>query len=262
MASRFNFKLLKGADPQAQYNAIETKDSMTFYLLDTGVGYLGETKLFDATDDKDIVTDMLAEDFVADDSTVASTSAIINYVTEKINAADVLSTSFFRKVESHTLTADDIANDSISLPEGAAEGDVGLLFTADTDAEDGGESYYFVSLKDYLQNVYTAESTNSIEMSISEDNKISANLKIQEGEESIKVDEENGGVYIDKATTINDGDGTAEGGEAPSASKLVTEEALVNYIIDAVLPAVEDAIDEALADVVTYDTDDGTSTTE
>ncbi len=261
----FKFKLLTSTDPQAQYDAITTKDTMTFYLLNTGVGYLGNVKLFDATADgtaiSNIVTDMLAEGFVADDTSVASTKAIIDYVAEKVsNVSGVLTTSFFRKVESHTLTADDLANDAITLPEGVVEGEVGLLFTADTDDTDGGESYYFISLKNYLQNVYTFESTNSIEMVTGADNKISANLKIKDGEESIVVDEENGGVYINKATVINDGDGTDEGGTAPDAAKLVTEEALVNYIVNSVLPAVDAAIQEALETVVTYTVDDGTTT--
>lgn len=264
MASNFKFRILNGTDPQAQYDAITTKDSLTFYLLSTGIGYFGTIKLFDATTDdsgseiSNLVTDMLAEGYTGDDTTVASTKAIVDYVAEKVsNVSGVLTTSFFRKVESHTLTADDLTNDAISLPSDVAEGDVGLLFTADTDAEDGGESYYFISLNNYLQNVYTFESTNSIEMVTGEDNKITANLKIKSDETSLKIDETNGGVYIEKATEVNDGDGTDEGGEAPSATKLVTEEALVNYVVNSVLPAVDVAIQEALSDVVTAAIDDG-----
>lgn len=252
MASNFKFKILTGADPQAQYDAIATKDALTFYLLNTGIGYLGETKLFDATDDFPLVTDLLAEGYVGDDETYASTKAIVDYVTSKVNdTAEMLTVSFFRKVVSHTLTEKDLANDAISVPENCVAGDVGLLFTSDTDAEDGGETYYFISLMDYLQHVHSFESTSSIEMVVAEDNTVTANLKIKADEESIKVDEENGGVYIEKATVINDGDGTDEGGEAPSAVKLVTEEALVNYIVNSVLPAIDSSIQEALSDVVT-----------
>lgn len=252
MASNFKFKILTGADPQAQYDAIATKDALTFYLLNTGIGYLGETKLFDATDDFPLVTDLLAEGYVGDDETYASTKAIVDYVTSKVNdTAEMLTVSFFRKVVSHTLTEEDLANDAISVPENCVAGDVGLLFTSDTDAEDGGETYYFISLMDYLQHVHSFESTSSIEMVVAEDNTVTANLKIKADEESIKVDEENGGVYIEKATVINDGDGTDEGGEAPSAVKLVTEEALVNYIVNSVLPAIDSSIQEALSDVVT-----------
>lgn len=257
--ANFKFKILTGTDPQAQYDAITTKDSMTFYLLNNGIGYLGETLLFNATDDSDMITDMLGEGYTGDDATVASTKAIVDFVSAKVgDVASALNDAFFRKVESHTLTAEDMEDDTISKPAGVKEGDVGLLFTADTDNEDGGETFYFISLVDYLQNVYTVESTKSIEMTMSSDNKITANLIIKDGEESIKVDEENGGVYVEKATTINDGDGT-EGSEAPSAAKLVTEEALVNYIVNSVLPAVDAAIQEALTDVVTYAVNDGTS---
>ena len=260
MASNFKFKILTGADPQAQYDAIVTKDALTFYLLNTGIGYLGSVKLFDATDDYAYVTNMLGDGYTGDDTTVASTKAIVDFVTAKVgNVADALTNKFFTQVVSHTITDDDLTNDRISLPEGTKTGDVGLLFTADTDNEEGGEDYYFISLVNYLQNVYTFESTDSIEMVTGAGNKISANLKIKDGEESIKVDEENGGVYIEKATAINDGDGTDEGGEAPSATKLVTEEALVNYVINSILPAVDTAIAEALNDVVTAAIDDGTT---
>ena len=226
----------------------------------------GEVKLFDATESKNsgeisnLVTNMLAEDYTGDDLTVASTKAIVDYVAAKVgNVSTVLTSSFFKSVTSHTITADDLTNDSISLPDGVEEGEVGLLFTADTDNEEGGESYVFISLKNYLQNVYTFEASKSIEFTVGDDNKVTANLKFKDGEQSLLVDEENGGVYINKATIVNDGDGTDEGGEAPSADKLVTEEALVNYVVNAVLPAVNQAIQEALQDVVTASIEDGTS---
>ena len=163
MASKFKFKLLTNEDPQAQYDSIVTKDPMTFYLLNTGIGYLGDVKLFDATDGtiKNLVTDMLSKDFVPDDVSAASTNAIVKYVTEKVsNISALLTVKFFRKVESHTITEDDITKGEISFPEGAKVGDVGLLFTADTDDKDGGESYYFIPLTDYLQSVYSFASSN------------------------------------------------------------------------------------------------------
>lgn len=265
MANRFQFKILTGPDPQAQYDAIVTKDAMTFYLLNNGVGYFGTTKLFDANNDandiSNLVTDMTGADYAGDDTSVASTKAIVDYVALKVsNVSSVLTTAFFRKVESHTVTSSDLTNPAISLPVGTVEGEKGLLFTADVDGTDGGETFFFISLEDYLKCVYTFESTASIEMVTGSDNKVTANLKIKADESSLKIDETNGGVYIDKATIINDGDGTPDGGDAPSATKLVTEEALVNYVINSVLPAVNAAITEALADVVTYTTDDGTTT--
>lgn len=250
MASNFKFRIFNGSDPAAQYAAVVTKDPMTFYLLANGIGYLGETKLFDATDDYGMVTDMLGEGYTGDNTTYASTKAIVDLVTAKVgDVAAALNNAFFTNVVSHTVTADDLANDAISFPEGVKEGDVGLLFTADTDNEEGGEQYYFISLVDYLQNVYTVESTSSIEMAMSADNKITANLKIKADEESIKVDAENGGVYIEKAATINDAEGQA------SAVKLVTEQALVNYIVSSIVPAINktinDSIEAALVDVIT-----------
>lgn len=241
MANKFQFKLLTSADPQAQYDAITTKDDMTFYLLKNGVGYLGSVKLFDANNDSELVTNMLTDGYTGDNISIASTKAIVDYVTAKVsNASGILSTAFFRKVESYTITADDLTNSSITLPSGTVEGEVGLLFTADVNGSDNGdEQYFFISLKNYLKNVYTPENSNSINMSISSDNKIKANLKIKSDETSLKVDEKNGGVYLEKATTVNE--------DAPSAAKLITEDVLVNYI------------KSVMANAVTYTEDDGTT---
>lgn len=241
MANKFQFKLLTSADPQAQYDAIITKDDMTFYLLKNGVGYLGSVKLFDANNDSELVTNMLTDGYTGDNTSIASTKAIVDYVTAKVsNASGILNTAFFRKVESHTITADDLTDSSITLPSGTVEGEVGLLFTADVNGnDDGDEQYFFISLKNYLKNVYTPENSNSINMSISSDNKIKANLKIKSDETSLKVDEENGGVYIEKATTVNE--------DAPSAAKLITEDVLVNYI------------KSVMANAITYTEDDGTT---
>lgn len=307
MATKFKFKLLTGSDPQAQYDAITTKDSMTFYLLSTGIGYLGDTPLFgggaqntvvmtsetltspesgklyvlsnvtynsealtglyfyngstlDSYSDELIATyiqnilttDMSTDGYTGDNNTIASTKAIMDLINAKLSDSSIVNAAFFRKVESHTLTADDLTNSAIQLPSGAKEGDVGLLFTADTDADDGGESYYFISLVSYLTSVYDVENSDSINMSMSADNKIKAELNIKSTETSLKVDETNGGVYLEKATTVND--------STPSTDKLITEAVLVDYVQNAVLPAVTEAINEALADVVTYTVDDGTTT--
>lgn len=307
MATKFKFKLLTGSDPQAQYDAITTKDSMTFYLLSTGIGYLGDTPLFGGGAQNTVVmtsgtltspesgklyvlsnvtynsetltglyfyngstldsysdelistyiqniltTDMSTDGYTGDNNTIASTKAIMDLINAKLSDSSIVNAAFFRKVESHTLTADDLTNSAIQLPSGAKEGDVGLLFTADTDAEDGGESYYFISLVSYLTSVYDVENSDSINMSMSADNKIKAELNIKSTETSLKVDETNGGVYLEKATTVND--------STPSTDKLITEAVLVDYVQNAVLPAVTEAINEALADVVTYTVDDGTTT--
>ena len=241
MDNRFQFKLLTSADPQAQYDAIVTKDDMTFYLLKNGVGYLGSVKLFDANSDSELVTNMLTDGYTGDNISIASTKAIVDYVTAKVsNASGILNTAFFRKVESHTITADDLTDSSITLPSGTVEGEVGLLFTADVNGnDDGNEQYFFISLKNYLKNVYTPENSNSINMSISSDNKIKAELNIKSDETSLKVDEKNGGVYLEKASVINE--------DAPSAAKLITEDVLVNYI------------KSVMANAITYTEDDGTT---
>lgn len=308
MATKFKFHLLTGTDPQAQYDAITTKDSMTFYLLNTGIGYLGNTPLFGGGAQKTVVmtsgtltnpeagklyvlnnvtygsdtltglyfyngtsldsfsddliatyiqgiltTDMSAEDYTGDNQTIASTKAIMDLINDKLSDSSIVNAAFFRKVESHTLTAADLTNTSIQLPAGAKEGDVGLLFTADTNGtEDGDESYYFISLVSYLTSTYDVEDSNSIDMTMSSDNKIKAELKIKSTETSMKVDETNGGVYLEKASTIDE--------TTPSADKLITEAVLVDYIQNSVLTAVTEAINEALADVVTYSVDNGTTT--
>lgn len=303
--SNFMFKILNGADPNAQYAAITTPDPLTFYLLGNGVGYLGTTPLFGGdtqkvvvmtsgtltnpeqgklyvldsiTYDVDILTglyfyngtsmvsysDKLMSEYIADimttsmtgvgytgdDNTFASTKAIIDVINLKLSDSSIVNAAFFRKVESHVLTAEDISNVAISKPEGVLEGDVGLLFTADTNAEAGGEEYYYVSLKNYVT-IYTASSTSSIEMSVDDANNITANLKIKSEENSLKVDDVNGGVYLEKTESINE--------TTPSANSLVTEAALVSYIQNSVLTAVTQAINEAMSDVVTYGIDDGTA---
>lgn len=307
MATKFKFKLLTGSDPQAQYDAITTKDSMTFYLLSTGIGYLGDTPLFGGGAQNTVVmtsgtltspesgklyvlsnvtynsetltglyfyngstldsysdelistyiqniltTDMSTDGYTGDNNTIASTKAIMNLINAKLSDSSIVNAAFFRKVESHTLTADDLTNTAIQLPAGAKEGDVGLLFTADTDDVDGGESYYFISLVSYLTSTYTVDNTNSINMSMSSDNKITADLNIKTTETSMKIDETDGGVYLEKAETIDE--------DAPSADKLITEAVLVDYIQNSVLTAVTEAINDALADVVTYSVDGGTTT--
>jgi hypothetical protein len=305
MATKFKFHLLTGTDPQAQYDAITTKDSMTFYLLSTGIGYLGDTPLFGGGAQNTVVmtsgtltspesgklyvlsnvaynsetltglyfyngstldsysdelistyiqniltTDMSTDGYTGDNNTIASTKAIMDLINAKLSDSSIVNAAFFRKVESHTLTADDLTDSTISLPTGAKEGDVGLLFTADTNGtDDGVEEYYFISLVDYLTTTYSFGNTNSIKMSMSSSNEVTAELNVATTETSIVVAEN--GVSLNKATTIDD--------ETPSADKLITEAVLVDYIQNSVLTAVNEAITEALADVVTYTTDDGTA---
>lgn len=229
----------------------ETLTGLYFYDGSTMSSYSDE--LMATYIEKILVKDMSGEDYTGDNSTVATTKAIMDLINVRLSDSSIVNAAFFRKVESHTLTEEDLANSSIQLPEGAKAGDVGLLFTADMDDEDGNEQYFFISLVEYLTTTYDAADTSTIKMTLNpEGNIFTADLKIKEGENSFKVDEENGGVYLEKTQAIDD--------EAPSADKLVTEAALVDYIQNSVLTAVDEAITEALADVVTYSVDDGTTT--
>lgn len=241
MASRFNFKILNGSDPQASYNAIPAKDPMTFYLLSTGVGYMGDIKMFDAASTgtvTNMITDMTGEGYTGDNTSIASTKAIVDYVTKSISETSIISTQFFRKVESHTLTDEDLSNPEITIPSGCVSGEVGLLFTADTDGEDGnGVSKYFISLKNYLQTVHTFASTNSIKMSVSDSNEVTVDLNVAATEKSILVNEN--GVSLNKSA------GIAE--DTASEEKLVTEKNVVDYV--------KSAIADALKNVPTFEVD-------
>lgn len=255
MASKFKFRILNGEKPEMQYDTISVKDDLTFYLLSNGIGYLGNTKLFDATNveiDK-LVTNMLEEGYTGDDETVASTKAVIDYVVDYVNEATILTTKFFRDVKSHTIIAEDLTNPAIVMPPTVKVDDVGLLFTADIDSETGNETYFFIPLTDYLQNLYMFESTNSIELTCDENNLVKANLKINKDEKSIKVSET--GIQLEKTNEINDGDKSKRDKLKPSADKLITEEALVKYIFDVVMPIVNNAIEDATEDMVTVDID-------
>lgn len=342
MANKFQFKLLTSTDPQAQYDAITTKDAYTFYLLGNGTGYLGNIPLFGIQNDGDkihIITDnthsilpeaghvyivivdgvyarpvlfpgnpvpmpqgvyysadgstvenityktiaqyiadkaikdMTADGYTGTDDTLATTKAIVDYVKNVVNNQSILEGKFFKEVARVKLTQDDI-DGVTSSPNVTAYGaifsgadnhvdDIGLVFTldaSDTASDNSDDVYVFVNLHE-LMHTYTVESSDSITMTETPDgshgSKFKAELKVNSTEKSIVVDSD--GVHLEKATSINDGDGTDSTPE-PSADKLVTEEALVNYVINSVLPAVDAAITEALKDVVTYSVDDGTIT--
>lgn len=229
--SGFQFKILKGSDPQAQYNAIPTKDSMTFYLLSNGTGYFGEILLFSAEINSDnssskfdtvtstgelaletgktyvvavdgvtvngdtlpcgiyyssdgtgvtnvtydsiakyitekAISDMTADGYTGDDDTIATTKAIVDYVKKTVSDQKILEGSFFKKVRTVILTENDINGSSelvttygnIFNDSGNHEGDVGLIFTLNSDS---GDIYTFVNLHELI-NVYKIESTDTI----------------------------------------------------------------------------------------------------
>lgn len=348
--NKFKFKLLTGTDPAAQYAAIGTYDSYTFYLLGTGEGYLGTVPLFgggtnttvivntagalttleagkfyvvaiDGVNDggtpavdypqgvyysdgttltnlndkamaawiaKNAVTNMIgttSTPYTGDDTTLPTTKAVVDLIENKLTNSSILQAQFFRTVVSYTVKAEDVDTADAGYPSalategvfpvGTEVGDVGLLFTRDDDmtddgATDTGETHTYISLKGYID-VYDSENTDSVKMTLdtTNGNKFKAELNIRADEKSLLVDNTVGanGVYLNKTTDqINDGDGTTDTdtglvNTAPSADRLVTEKALVDYINDVVLQAVSDAIDDALEDVVTYTVDDGTGGT-
>jgi hypothetical protein len=124
---------------------------------------------------------------------------------------------------------------------------------------DSNQQQFFVNLKGFIT-VVTVTNTDSITGSVS-NNAISLNLNVKTGENSIVVD--SNGVSLNKTNVINNGDGSTDPdtgavNTAASADKLVTEYDLVNYINDVVLVAINDAIADALEDVVTYTENNGT----
>ena len=107
-----------------------------------------------------------------------------------------------------------------------------------TDNNDSnGVSKYFISLKNYLQTVHTFASTNSVKMSVSNSNEVTADINIASTEKSILVDEN--GVKLNKSTGITE--------STASEEKLVTEKNVVDYV--------KTAIADALANVPTFEVD-------
>lgn len=237
MSNKFTFKLLTSADPKGQYAAIAAKDPMTFYLLNNGVGYLGDVKLFDVTEDGLLQT-------ISDESTnttdAASVKAIVDYVSTKVSEINTLKIKFFRTVDPYTLKEEDLLEGSkIKVHPDAKVGDPGLLFTVDGDNDKGeDDEYFFISLVNYLNIVHSFADSNTVKMTVGENNEVTAEVKIDSNETVLKAGEN--GLFIEKVTEdVNE--------ETPTDS-LITEKALVSYI------------QKVLSDVVTYTVDDGSDT--
>lgn len=230
--SQFKFKLLTGADPDAQYTAVAVKDAYTFYLLKNGKGYLGETALFGdaAFDPADLVADLSVGNYTVEENKIATAKAVVDYVTTQVNDLDVLNAAFFRKVESYTVKTADLTDPAYSLPVGTVADDVGMLFTADTDGVAGGESYYFIPLGSYIGNFESVQDTDTIDMDLTS-GVVSANVKLAAGESSILT---TGGLSLLKAATVDEG--------TPSTDKLVTEAAVVAYVQAAITAAMVPAV--------------------
>ncbi len=202
--------------------------------------------------------------FVGADSTIMTSKATVDYVQSVLSNTSILQSAFFRSVELHELSAADISGGLISVLPTDEPGDMGLLFTRDDDmtddpSGDSNQQQFFVNLKGFIT-VVTVTDTNSITGSVS-NNAISLDLNVNANENSIIVD--SNGVSLNKTNVINNGDGSTDPdtgtvNTAASADKLVTEYDLVNYINDVVLVAINDAIADALEDVVTYTENNGT----
>ena len=202
--------------------------------------------------------------FTGADSTIMTSKATVDYVQAVLSNTSILQSAFFRTVELHELSAADISGGLISVLPTDEAGDMGLLFTRDDDmtddpSGDSNQQQFFVNLSGFISAV-SVTNTNSITGSVS-NNAITLNLNVKSGENSIVVD--SSGVSLNKTNVINDGDGSTDPdtgtvNTAPSADKLVTEYDFVNYINNVVLVAINDAIADALEDVVTYTENNGT----
>lgn len=231
--TRFKFKILNSADPDAEYTSISTKDPMCFYLLANGKGYLGTQTLFKWTQP---VASMLTAGYTGALDEIASTKAIMDYVADAVTNGT--QTKFFRNVVSHVITSAQIADTvHYSCPVGTQDGEKGLLFTADNDATDGGEFYYFVSLETYLNQAYVGSNGATVNVTVVDGTGANAGAKVIGAEVVVDSNEHSleagaSGMKLVKTTTINE--------SSPSANKLVTESDLVSFM------------NAKLADVVTY----------
>lgn len=168
MAGKFNFKLLNGSNPQAQYDAIVKKDEFTFYLLSTGVGYLGEVPLFGGG---------------AQNTVVIVDGTLTDPEKEKL----------------YVLYNTTYGTDTLT----------GLYFYNGTSLN----SYSNELFAEYLAKILVTEK-------------------------------------------VNDGNESGRDMEAPSKEKIITENALVRYIFDVILPFVKTYIKETIGEnVVTFTVD-------
>lgn len=184
-SNKFKFNILTGDNADAKYAALTTKEPYTFYLLQTGKGYLGSTKLFDNSTTqvtgkffRDVQPHVITSDDLTDSTitkpsgTVVGDSGLI-FIADDDNTTDGdevkmfvpikpsvdVTGKYFRNVVSYTVTANDLTNSLFSAPSDTKAGDTGLLFTADNnETDDGDEKKYFVPI-----NVEKPDTTTSID---------------------------------------------------------------------------------------------------
>lgn len=312
MANKFNFKILKD---KAAYEAVTTKDAMTFYLTKTGEGWLGEESLFGgdaekfhlitkagevtleadkayvfATDgitvdgtaypqglyysadgatvenvtyktiaqyivDKAVkATDVNAE-YAGDETSVMTSAAIVQYVTDMIAAQNLMDIAFFKNVIPYELTQGDIDDATNGTTTGPAHtqypaivgistdhhvGDMGLIFVTDNlgEGEDDEKSYIFVNLHKLI-NIYDVTSEDgSVDVTPTTDangHKTTFNVSVSKATDDISTSVRNGA------------DSLAEGGTYDTSTlaenKFVSEKHLAEILA------------KVLKDYVTYSTD-------
>lgn len=250
-SNRVKIHLLKQANSQAAYDAIETKEPNTLYVLANGRGYLGATLLFTGDDiTANLVQDVATNLSVTDKA--ASSKAVADYVAKVLDETNLVKTKFFRGVRRYALVEADFTEagtygkladkyNAETAPNGCNVGDLGLLFTADNNATTDGvgsdmnkEMYYWICLNDFL-NIYTAGNTNSIHMQVS-NGEFTANLNLDPSEKVLNVG--TAGVKINKTTTIATDD-------TPGSDTTVVTEKAVKDFVKAVL-------EDALAGLVGY----------
>lgn len=81
MGQPFKFNILTGENAPDKYAAITIKDPMTFYLLETGVGYFRGKKLFDVNSGVRTI-DTINEENPSDD--IPTEKAIVEYIVEAL----------------------------------------------------------------------------------------------------------------------------------------------------------------------------------
>lgn len=241
------------ASPKGIYYATSTSalEDLTLASFTTAItNYIANNAI--SSTDADLLAD--GADYEGSDSTIMTSKAVTTFVNAVMDDVSILHSQFFRTVEVYTLTAQDIEDEIIHFAQTDEAGDTGLLFTRDDDMTDDAsgdttQEQFFVNLSGYID-IYTGGSTDSISVTVGNDNKITADLNVKNGENSIIVD--SNGVSLNKASTIHDGDGSDQNNPVPSADKLVTEAGLISYLQGTFLTTINAAISVALEDVVTY----------
>lgn len=243
----------ESASPKGIYYATSTTalEDLTLASFTTAItNYIANNAI--SSTDATLTTD--GASYEGSDSTIMTSKAVTTFVNAVMDDVSILHSQFFRTVELHTVTAQELQDAVIHFAVTDQVGDTGLLFTRDDDMTDNPsgdttQEQFFVNLKGYID-VYTGGATNEITVSVDANNEITATLNKKTGENSIIID--SNGVSLNKTDTIHDGDGTDANNPVPSADKLVTEEALMTYLQGTFLTTINAAISVALEDVVTY----------